>query len=262
MSVLVSKRDISTSEYAMHFANLYKFTEKEIKKLPNRYLPYLGNPILLDMNIIYKLIMTSNDQYFKSDKTKEEQALTIIAKIKQLHKKLLALWNIQQYDINRMIRWCSLLNKEIYYVSLFGELGWEEAIYMYIIDYEVVNKVAFLGVMKDLQKIIYSKTISLPLSLRNSKGNLLMDLADEAFYAVCEANRIFPQTKEQYEKRTKYISVALIKIKQMQVPLFSIFSNMHYNNQSMYEMTNLINREFGLLQGLLKSDKERFGQLK
>ena len=144
MSVLVSKRNVSLSEHAMYFQNLYCFTEKEIKKISKRQYAWLGEPILTEMNDIYKLIMMTVDDYFVTDKTPKEYATLIISKFRRLQKRLIALWNICGYTTNKMIQWAELLNNEIYYVSLYGELGWSKGKYMYILDFEAIKKMEFL----------------------------------------------------------------------------------------------------------------------
>jgi len=264
MSVIKSKRTQSQTEYAMNFVKMYEMVCEHISKVPKRKQKYLCIPIINIINEIHSLIYRIFDRYYKYGiraNSVRMQSEIIIEKINSLQMPLLALWNIEHTDIDKMIRLIEMLNTEIRYIAVYGGIPEEDMVYMYIFDYKAVDKMEFLKTMSALHKVVYQKAIHLPAFCRNSKGSLLISSVDSALWHVCEANRNFPINQEIYQKRTEHLSTAISILKSMQVPLFSIFNLAHYNNKTMLEITTLLDTEIRLLTGLIKSDKERFSNL-
>lgn len=265
MSVVRSKRTLSKSEYAMFFTKVYKKICEHLSRVPKRKQRYLCEPISCIANELHRMIMMLFDRYYKyeiKEKNKYEQAETVIYKIHSLQKPLLALWNIERTETDRMINLVEMLNKEIEYIAGYGDIPIENLSYMYILDYKAINKMEFIKTMSKLHRMIYQKMLHLPANNRNMNGTLLMRLADDALYHVCEANRNYPTCKEIYNKRIEHLSIALSEIKSMQVPIFSVFNLAYYSNNTMLEISALLDTEIRLLKGLIESDKKRFANLK
>lgn len=261
MSVLKSQRTLSRHEYVHTFEKLYKYTQERISKVSKRKYNWLCMPIINNMNSIYNHVMQINNEYFCYGiklMDRKDQANLVINELKDLQKPLLALWNIEKYETKKMAIWSDMINEEIKYLSRLGGLQEGEVKHIFILDYKAVQEADFIRVMCELHKLIYSKTISLPDMARSTNGTLLMNLADEALYRVCHANRFVPTNKKMVENRKEDLSIAYDCIRQMQQPMISIFNIMNYSENTMIEMASKLDSELRLLKGVLQSDKKRF----
>ena len=260
MGVIKSKREISRYEYAYRFIKLYNFTEIKLSKMAKRKYRWLGAPIAAKMNGMRDEIMQIFDPYYESGKTLQEQCLSVIKGLLSLQKPLLALWNVEGYTEKRMEKWISLIEMEI---DLLADLGGFEKRkgYMFILDYEAINRLDCMKYMSKLHKMIYTKSVSLPAYCRETKGSYLMEIADTALFRLARGNRKIPETKEEYETRKNDFSRAMNCIKSMEQPMFAVFNLMNYSTETMEEIAGLITETEKLLAGLMKSDEERFAGL-
>ena len=260
MSVLARKRAMACTEYAMHFVKLYDYTEERLSKTAKRKRRWLCEPIAARMNGIRDEVMQLYDAYYISDVNRESRCFRIVSMLLKLQKPLLALWNVDRYTEKRMIKWVSMIDREINLIA--RECGYKGSRkYMYILDYEAVNRLECMRTMCALHKTIYTKTISLPEYCRITKGTALMALADEALFQVSEGNRIIPETAKMLSGREKHLSRALNCVKSMEQPMFAVFNLMNYSNETMEEIARQIAEEEKLLHGLMESDKKRFSAL-
>lgn len=264
MSVLVSKRTLSRHEYVNTFLKLYELTSDNLSKIAKRKYRWICEPIAHRMNDLYNMIMQSNNDYFEYGMkliSLQDRSRLMIDSMIELQKPLFILWNIEDYETRKMANWTDLINDEIHYLARLGGIPYNSVQRMFILDYEAINKADFLKTMSELHKMIYTKTISLKENIRSTKGTLLMNLADEAWYRVCHANLHMPQNKKMYENRKKDVSIALDCLRQMQQPMAALFNIMNYSENVMLEMATLLDTEMKLLKGLLKSDAKRFDYL-
>lgn len=260
MSVIKSKREISKYQYAYHFMRLYDYTEEKLSKMAKRKYRWLGSPIAEKMNGMRDEIMQIFDQYYESGKSLQEQCYSVIMGLLSLQKPLIALWNVEGYTVRRMEKWKFLIETEINYLADHGGIRKRDG-YMFILDYEAINRLDCMRNMSQLHKMIYTKTISLPSYCRETKGSYLMQIADTALYHMARGNRKIPETKEEYEARKKDFSRALNCIRSMEQPIFAVFNLMNYSNETMEEIAGLITETENLLKGLMDSDEERFAAL-
>lgn len=260
MSVIKSKREISKYEYAYRFIKLYDHTEEKLSKMAKRKYRWLGSPISEKMNGMRDEIMQIFDQYYDGGKSQQEQCFSVIKGLLSLQKPLLALWNVEGYTERRMQKWISLIEMEINLLADHGGIRKRDG-YMFILDYEAINRLDCMRNMSQLHKMIYTKSISLPACCRETKGSYLMQLADAALYHMARGNRKIPETNEEYENRKKDFSRAMNCIRSMEQPMFAVFNLMNYSNETMEEIAGLITETGKLLKGLMDSDEERFAAL-
>lgn len=259
MSVLARKRTLSRYEYAYHFVKLYEYTEERLSKMAKRKHRWIGEPIADQMNAIRDDIMQAFDEFYGDGTITKKKCTDAIRGLLKLQKPLLALWNIERYTDKRMIKWVSLIDREINLLAdKAGLTGGRR--YMYILDYAVINRMECMRNISALHKTIYTKAISLPAYCRATKGSYLMRTADEALFCIFEGNRIIPDSKEAYEKREKYLSRSLNCLKAMEQPLFAVFNLMDYKSETMEEIAKMITEEEKLIIGLMKSDRKKFSQ--
>ena len=262
MSVIASKRNTAKTQYIFSFYDLAKYTEGRLEKIPKRKYRWLVPDIISTMHVVETYLLQTENRYYQYGiklYAEPEQARIVIRKLASLQKPLLALWNIERYSDDEMICWCEQVNDVIRQLYKMGHLEPQEPVF--ILSHEAINRMEFMAKICELHRLIYSKTISLPYTYRETKGNQLMELADEALFRISDANRKAPTTKEMYERRKENLSAALQCLKSMQVPMLSLFSLMNYTNETMVEISGLLTDEIKLISGLIKSDEKRFGGL-
>lgn len=263
MSVHISQRNESAMEYIASFLKFQDYAENKISNIPKRKFRWIGKPIIDKMNEIYEGLFVLNKNYYRygiTAKKDKEAAQSVIDKYKELNRLLFIFWNINKDTMNDMRKWAVLADKAI--DSLIKISGFNRrSRYMDILDYESINKAKYVKKMTELHSFIYSKTISTPKFLRESKGTELMKLGDTALLCVIDANRFPPDTKEEYLQRKENISTALDCVNTMQIPIVSLFYEMKYNESTMKEWARLVNDELNLLKAVQKSDNDRFGHL-
>ena len=239
---------------------LYDYTEERLSKMAKRKYRWLGEPIATKMNRIRDEIMQIFDAYYVTDVSRKDRCTKAIRDLLSLQKPLLALWNVEHYKTDRMIKWASMIDREINLLARTAGFR-VEGQYMFILDYGAIEKLECMKSASTLHKIIYSKMISIPTTPRNTKGSYLMDMADEMLYRISEGNRNIPKTKEEYEKREKNFSRALNCLKSMESPLMSVFNLMNYSDESMEQIAGLVTETAKLLRGIMDSDEKRFSNL-
>ena len=239
---------------------LYDYTEEKLSKMAKRKYRWLGSPIAEKMNGMRDEIMQIFDQYYDSGKILQEQCYSVIMGLLSLQKPLIALWNVEGYTVRRMEKWKFLIETEINHLADHGGIRKRDG-YMFILDYEAINRLDCMRNMSQLHKMIYTKSISLPSYCRETKGSYLMQIADTAQYHMARGNRKITETREEYEVRKKDFSRALNCIRSMEQPMFAVFNLMNYSNETMEEIAGLITETENLLKGLMDSDEERFAAL-
>lgn len=265
MSVLVSRRKLAASEYAMNFTKLQQKTRQQLEKIPKRKYRWLADPINNLMNKIFDLIMSSvNDYYHYGIKLKNniDIAKAICRELYSLGSHLIALWNIEDYTEKAMTTWANAIDNEIKLVLQMGGISFKkDQKYMIIIEKKSVASAKYVGVMCQLHKLIYSKVISSPRYSREGAGRLLITLADRALFSVIDANSKIPTTKKMYEHRKQCIEDAINCINEMEIPTLGFFEVMGYTEYTMQQWADLLAEEKKLLTGIQKSDKEKYSNL-
>lgn len=261
MSVLKSKRHISTFEYENTFTILYQFSAEQTSKVPLRKQKWLCAKIDEIMNNSYELIMELNECYFSKEKeiNSEEIINKTIDLLLQLEKPLLILWSVQRYRTKTMITWSDLLCKELDLLSKMA--GKNKKHRIKILDYQTINRVSFLRNMSDFQLFLYGKVIKAPMKYDSTAGTLLLRLADDAFFYLIEANKKIPENKKELEYREKCISAAISNLRKMQRQTLFYCNLMKYSETVLREWSDYLTTELKLLNALKKSDAKRFEHL-
>lgn len=266
MSVIVAKRNLSKIQYVESFRQLQLYTQKKLEKIPKRKRKWLRDPIAKIMNEIFNMIMeVANDYFLYGIKlfSKQDRAELIINSLLSLQKPLLSLWNIEKhfYPIKIMEYWCKLINEEVRQIAIMGDIELNNYDKMFILDYTSIEQMNVLSNMCDLHWFIHSKITSLNEHIRATEGLCLIKLIDEALFRIFNANRIYPTTKKEYELRTENIAIAIKCLKEMEVPMLSLFTLELFSEGFMRQWVKQLNEEMKMLNGLQKSDKARFKNL-
>lgn len=265
MSVLRSKRQIAQTEYENTMSNLYKYSSRKTIAVPKRRQKWLCDKIDTLMNSAYSNAMEINTSFFRNNHEMnehiQEATRASIKALRDLQQPLLVLWNVQKYEIKTMAEWLALINKEI---SLLYMLLQDEGdlTTMYILDWRKINSTAFLKNMSELHRYTHGKVANAKMCYDSTQGRLLIEHVNNAFYHTMEANRKIPTTKEEYLLRDKHLSESLSNLNKMNRSLLSYFNLMQYSENVMNEWSDMLVTEMKLIQGVKKSDKERFKGLK
>jgi len=132
---------------------------------------------------------------------------------------------------------------------------------MFVLDKNAIQNVEFIGTMSKLHRELYRIIISTPAYFRETRGGLLLKLADEALYEVCMTNRRIPKTKKQADKRAEYLAASMDTLNKMQVSMISLFNIANIDDKCKKYLSYLLNKEIKLLNGLKKSDEKLYGNL-
>lgn len=264
ISVLRSKREISKSEFENSFKNLYEHSIKQTNNIPNRKKYWLATNIEGILVDTYLMIMELNeDIYRRHDCYYTEEELerfrNILIKLHDLEKPLIVLWNIENYEMKKMVSWAKLLQNSYNMVIKKSGIKWEYE--FMVLDRVKMKEVKFLGNLSELHKYTHSKVINAPRMYDSNTGNIIIRLIDETLYLVCEANRKKPQTKKQYDKRCEKLEKAIKNLYMMQRSMLSYYNLVGYSERIYNEWSKMLMDEIKMLQGLQKSDKEKYSNL-
>lgn len=140
----------------------------------------------------------------------------------------------------------------------FGRL---EVMYMKPFTRKDIEEIQFLEKLYQLNELIYPKYIRIPMAERDEEANLACKYIRNAFYCAYSANSIYPSTKGEYSSRHRLFSEAISDLYRLNRPMVKMFMVHLFSNEDMETITQLVNEATRLLQGMQKSDKERFASL-
>ncbi len=263
MSVLRSKRTISRFEFEHTFGELYKFTAQKTSSVANRRKRWLCWKLDSQMNSLFRTIMEVNEGYFEREtkqEAKEELLKVAIQDLIRLEKPLMIIWNVEKYEMRRMVAWKTLVDNSVVFINrmLREPLAIDK---LHILDWRAIMSVKFMSNISELHRLIHGKIAKAPNKYDDTYSSLVIDLIDEAFYSLVKANQKIPQTAKEYTKRRDYISRAIGCLRELQRPLIFYFNIMNYSEQALRNISEKISEELKLLYAINKSDKTRFGRL-
>lgn len=262
MSVLRSKRSIAQTEFENTFEKLYQHSKSQTSKVPKRRKRWICYNIDRIMNELYNEIMELNEGIYLREYTDEEKIehlRKILILLHSIEKPLFVFWNIQDYEMRKMISWCKLLQSE--FDLLINMSGFKKKYRFCVLDRKRIREVDFLRNMSEFHKYVHGKVVNAPCAHDDTSGSLLIKLVDDAFYDVMEANKKIPETNSQFKKRKEHIAHAIKSLYKIQRQTIFYFNLMGYSENVMNEWSNYLTTEIKLLQALQKSDSKRFQDL-
>ena len=196
--------------------------------------------------------------FLPRDEYRAKTAARCIENLCSLQKPLLIMWNVSGMETKKMVTWISLINKEVGLMKRFSDCDSDD---FFILDWKLISELNFLGNMSALHRFTHGKVANSKKKFNDTEGLLLISLVDSAFYNVMSANRKKPPTRAENLKRKESISKAISDLKALNRPMLFFFNLMEYSESVMSEWSGMLRKEIKLLQGLLKSDEQRFGNL-
>lgn len=277
MSVLKNKRRTSVIEYERNFLGFYEYMNGRIDNMPRRWMKPLGLPMKEALNQMYDDVLLVSEMYIDKDSAKKRymQCRKVIEELTAFQEWIYLYWilsdgrnGIKWADADRRKYMSICLNKEIYLMGgvmhrldpkmKFGRL---EVMYMKPFTRKDIEEIQFLEKLYQLNELIYPKYIRIPLAERDEEASLACKYIRNAFFCAYSANLIYPSTKGEYGHRHRLFSEAISDLYRLNRPMVKMFMVHLFSNEDMETITQLVNEATRLLQGMQKSDKERFASL-
>lgn len=266
MTVLARDRQLAGTEFEMNCARLVKYTVQRIDTIPNRYKKFVRPRLLTLVNDAYYDAIMANETDSRTPAGKRERAKLLddaIRSLARLEKPLVVYWSLFNTKKGGIKEWTTFINKEM--VLLNGAAGYgpgeRELPMIHTFDMAYNPDKEFENKMKELHKYTYDKICHVPLDYKDHLSDQILILVDNALYGVLMGNLYIPVTMEQYETRDGRFKKAIQNLNSLQRPLYALWNVMEYSENAMDEWADLINEELKLIQGVRKSDRQRFGHL-
>lgn len=277
MSVLKNKQRTSKIEYERNFIGFYEYMNGRIDSIPRRWMKPLGIPMKEALNQMYDDVLLVSEMYIDKEPAKKRymQCKKVIEELTAFQEWIYLYWilsdgrnGIKWADADRRKYMTICLNKEIYLMGgvmhrldpkmKFGHL---EVMYMKPFTRKDIEDVVFLEKLYELNELVYPKCIRIPLAERDEETRLACKYIRNAFYCAYSANSIYPSTKGEYSSRHRLFGEAISDLYRLNRPMVKMFMVHLFSNEDMETITQLVNEATRLLQGMQKSDKERFASL-
>lgn len=266
MSVLARDRDIAWTEFEMNCSRLVKYTAMRADNIPNRYKKFLKPRLLTPITLAYRNAIIGNEMDARTASGKKERTELFddaIRAILRTQKPLVVYWSLFGTKEGGIKEWVDLSNKEI--ALLNGAAGYkpgERIVPMIeVFDMKYSQDRIFINEMRELHKYTYSKICTVPLEYKDHLSDQILHFVDDALFCVLKGNQYIPTSKKQYEIRDKYFRRAIDNLNGLQRPLYALWNVMGYSENVMLEWAEHINETIRLIQGVRKSDRQRFGKL-
>lgn len=267
MTVLARKRQQAATEFEMHCARLVKYTVQRADAMPNRYKKFLRPRLCKPVSLAYYDAIMGNETDNRTSAGQKERTKLFddaIRSLLRMQKPMVVYWSLFETKEGGIREWVELINREI--ALLNGAAGYksgERSLPMIqILDMSYSGDRMFVNAVRKLHKYTYSKICSVPLEYKDYLSDQLLAMVDDALFCTLKGNQNIPTNKKEYEIRDKYFRKAISNLNGMQRPLYALWNVMEYSENTMDEWAELINEALRLLQGVRKSDKRRFGNLK
>lgn len=266
MSVLARLRSTAPTEFEMNCERLVKYTVGRMDSLPNRYKKFVRPKIMTPLMGAYHDVIIANETSWKSENGRKERVQLFeraLRRLSMLQRPLVVYWNLKNTKQGGIDEWVNLINREIALINGAAKRKEGDPV-LYIRSYQMAysDDHIFLNRMRDLHKYTYSKICTVPLEYKDHLSDAILKYVDDALYLVLEGNRSIPTSKAEYERRDKCFRQAVSNLNGLQRPLYSLWNVMNYSENVMDEWACAIDEEILLIQGVRKSDRERFRHLK
>lgn len=277
MSVLKNKRRTSKIEYEKNFLGFYEYMMNLIDHIPRRWQKPLGAPMKEALNQMYDDVLMVSEMYIEKERSKTRfiQCRKVIEELTSFQEWICLYWNLS--DGRNGIKWADAdrrkymsiyLNKEIYLLAgvmvkldqnrKFGAI---EVSYLRPFMRRDIEGIVFLQKLYELNNLVYTKSIRIPLAQRDEEVALACKYIRNAFYCAHTANSTLPSTKREYERRRKLFAEAISDMYRLNRPMMKLFMVHLFSNEDMETITGLVNDITRILQEIQKTDKERFKDL-
>lgn len=267
MSVLSRFRQLAPTEFEMHGARVVKYTNQRCDNIPKRYQKFFRPRLAKLASLAYYDAIMANECDSRTAEGKAERRKLLddaIRTIARMQRPLVVCWSLFETKEGGKKEWVELLNREM--ILLNGAAGYKpgerELPMIRVFDMSYREDRQFVNAVRKLHKYTYSKVCSVPSEYKDHLSDQILTFIDNALYCVLEGNSNIPTTKKQYDIRDGYFKRAIKNLNGLQRPLYALWNVMEYSENTMDEWAELVNESIRLIQGVRKSDKQRFGDLR
>lgn len=264
MSVLKTKRRLSTYQFWYSFIKLYEYHSNIVSQIPIRKQKWICSGINTLMRQAHKTISNVSTKYVRKPSytnIKDELLNESITSLESLQDGLFILWNVQRFSYKSMKNWALMINNEMRLLRNEMTNPKDDIEFISVLDWDVIQKCNFLENMCKLHRFVHSKIIRVPNKYDDIISLQLKEYIDNAFTCLIKANLIKPETTDDYNKRKSLISKSIDNLHDAEFPVYELFNIMKYSESVMKQFSELITTEIRMLKGLQKSDAERFRHL-
>lgn len=277
MSVLKNKRRTSKIEYEKNFLGFYEYMMNLIDHIPKRWSKPLGAPMKEALNRMYDDVLLVSEMYIEQEQNKKRylQCRKVVEELTAFQELVCLYWNLS--DGRNGIKWADAdrrrymsiyLNKEIYLMAGLmikldhqKKFGAIEVSYLKPFQKKDIDGVVFLQKLYELNELVYTKSIRIPLAIRDEEVTLACRYIRNAFYSAYTANSTIPSTKREYERRRKLFGEAISDMYRLNRPMTKLFMVHMFSNEDMETITDLVAESTKLLQAVQNTDKELYSGL-
>ena len=267
MSVLAEKRKIAFTEFEMQCSRCVEQTEQRCSSIPVRSKKFIKPKLMYHVVAAYHAAIMANEHEWKTETGKAERVKLMDEAIKQLllmQKPLVVYWSLFDTKDGGIEDWKGNINKAI--VLLNAAAGFHDGerelpmIRSFKLKYS--EDAIFVSKVRAFHKFTYQKLYRVPEEYKNRLTDEISSFADNVLYSVLRGNEGIPENAKQYKTRDGYFRKAIDNLNGMQRPLYALWNIMEYDENTMDEWASLMNECIKMIQGVRKSDRERFGKLK
>ena len=263
---LVLKRNRNPSKYNYEevFWRFDRYTKSIMEKVPKRKKKWLTSEIYetLANTAIYVMDIKEMRGETKNDTkiVKKQCALMALNELHKMQKPMIAYWNIMCTPSEKIAAWRNILNELVDELKIVIDAEYYEFKFI-VYDRSSISKVKFLENMCEFHRTSYSKMISAKGGYFNSASQILKKCVDDALYHIFLANQIIPSTKDEYIERKNHFSYALSRVDECNRAIYQLYKTEHYSNNACDKWFMQLKMQTDLLNGIIKSDRKRYGKL-
>lgn len=267
MTVLARKRSQAPTEFEMNCARLVKYTVQRANSVPKRYQKFIRPRLLKLATTAYYDVIMGNEADSRTERGRREREKLLDAAAQcllKLQKPLVVYWSLFDTREGGIREWTELINRELALLNgAAGHTAGERTVPMIeVYDMRYSEDRMSVNAVRELHKYTYSKICSVPLEYKDHLSDQLLCFVDEALFCTLKGNRSIPTNRKQYEIRDRYLRRAIDSLNGMQRPLYALWNVMEYSENTMDDWAERLNEALRLLQGVRKSDRRRFGDLR
>lgn len=267
MSVLARFRDTASAEFEMNAVKLHKYTHQRLSSVPNRRKKFVCPKIEKLTSSMYCDVIMGNEQSYRAEDGRSMRNALFeraIRTLTQLQDPLIVFTSLQDASEGGMQEWIGMINREI--ALLNGAIGYQEGErklpLLEVYDMKYSEDAIFVQKMRAYHRYCYDKIIRVPLEYKEYLSESILRMVDDALCCVIKGNRKIPTNKQEYEYREKMFQRAIRDLNSMQRPIYALWNVMMYSERVLDEWSGQLEEVLKLLRGVIKSDRQRFKQLR
>ena len=263
MSVHVSERTLSPHEFVHTYKIIRGILCQWMEAVPKRKRKYVCPPIYDNIYATTEYLIRIDEQVFKP-KTRNEvdftrDVLMAVDKVQHLPDAMIAYCIICRKEQQKLERVEELINKEL--TLLEGIVKRTNPTYraerIKIYNRKMVLECKFLSKLEELVLLTHQKIPYVPNRYDFTIKNPATQSVVSAYRKAYAANCIYPEVKNDIERRSKLFKEAIAYLVQYEDYIATLFLLSEYDDALMDRWAHLVSESQKLISGTMKSDRDR-----